>query len=130
MNAAFIRVGLSGCDIGFSYFLPRLVGASIAAELLMTGRFIGAERALRVGLASEVVADDELEKVARSYVDDMLRASPLRLRLTKECLAMSLDVEFWRPSSPWKTATRSSARRRRRARGRAVFPRKARARFH
>lgn len=46
MNCAFIRLGLGGCDIGTSYFLPRLVGVSIASELILTGRFIGAERRL------------------------------------------------------------------------------------
>ena len=92
MNAAFIRIGLSGCDIGVSYFLPRLVGVSVASELLLTGRFIGAERALRVGLVSEVVDDEALEAAARSYIDDMLAASPLGLRMTKECLNHSIDA--------------------------------------
>lgn len=92
MNAAFIRIGLSGCDIGVSYMLPRLVGVSVASELLLTGRFINAERALRVGLVSEVVPDADLEKAAQPYVDEMLHASPLGLRLTKECLNMSIDA--------------------------------------
>ena len=47
MNAAFIRIGFSGSDMGSSYFLPRLVGLSVASELLLTGRFVDAERALR-----------------------------------------------------------------------------------
>src|SRR5688500_1276215 len=46
-NVAFIRIGLSGCDIGVSWLLPRLVGASAAFELLLTGRLIDAEEALR-----------------------------------------------------------------------------------
>ena len=92
MNAAFIRIGLSACDIGVSYFLPRLVGVSVASELLLTGRFINAERALRVGLVSEVVADDRLEAAAGPYIDEMLTTSPLGLRLTKECLNMSVDA--------------------------------------
>ncbi len=92
MNAAFIRIGLSACDVGVSYFLPRIVGASIASELLLTGRFIHAERAERVGLVSAVVADDALEDEARKLAEEMLATSPLGLRLTKECLAMSLDA--------------------------------------
>ena len=40
MNAAYIKIGLTGCDMGSSYFLPRLVGTSVSSELLMTGRFI------------------------------------------------------------------------------------------
>ena len=92
MNAAFIRIGLSACDIGVSYFLPRLVGVSVASELLLTGRFIDADRALRVGLVSEVVVDDKMEEAARPYIDEMLTTSPLGLRMTKECLNMSVDA--------------------------------------
>ena len=92
MNAAFIRIGLSACDVGVSYFLPRLVGASVASELLLTGNFIHAERALATGLVSRVVPDDELETAAREMAEDMLAGSPLGLRLTKECLNMSLDA--------------------------------------
>ncbi|MBA4209438.1 MAG: enoyl-CoA hydratase [Parvibaculum sp.] len=92
MNAAFIRIGLSACDIGVSYFLPRLVGVSVASELMMTGRFISAERAERVGLVSEVVPDEKLEEAAAPYIEEMLTTSPLGLRLTKECLNMSVDA--------------------------------------
>ena len=92
MNAAFIRIGLSSCDMGVSYFLPRLVGASVAAELMLTGRFIHAARALATGLVSEVVADADLAATAQTYVDDMLHASPMGLRLTKEGLAMAIDA--------------------------------------
>jgi enoyl-CoA hydratase/carnithine racemase len=92
MNAAFIRIGLSACDIGVSYFLPRLVGVSVASELMLTGRFINAERALRVGLVSDVVADDKLAEAAQGYLKDMLTTSPLGLRMTKESLNMSVDA--------------------------------------
>ena len=66
MNAAYIRIGLSACDMGSSYFLPRLVGTSVASELMLTGRFINAERALSTNLVSEVVADQDLEEAAGS----------------------------------------------------------------
>jgi enoyl-CoA hydratase len=92
MNAAFIRIGLSGCDVGVSYFLPRLVGASLAAELILTGRFVHAERARELGLVSRVVPDAELEAAARELVDEMLATSPLGLRLSKEGLNASLDA--------------------------------------
>jgi len=92
MNAAFIKIGLGACDIGVSYFLPRLVGASLASELLLTGKFIDAERALRVGLVSEVMPDAELESAARKLAKEMLATTPLGLRLTKECLNASLDA--------------------------------------
>jgi enoyl-CoA hydratase len=92
MNAAFIRIGLSACDVGVSYFLPRMVGASVAAELLLTGNFIDAMRAERLGLVSRVVPDAELADAAQALADEMLRNSPLGLRLTKECLNASLDA--------------------------------------
>jgi enoyl-CoA hydratase len=92
MNAAFIRIGLSACDVGVSYFLPRMVGASVAAELLLTGNFIDAARAEKLGLVSRVVPDAELAEAARALAADMLRNSPLGLRLTKECLNASIDA--------------------------------------
>jgi enoyl-CoA hydratase/carnithine racemase len=88
----FIKLGLGGCDIGTSYFLPRLVGVSVASELILTGRFIGAERALAVGLVSEVVDEDNLDAAAEPYLDAMMTASPVGLRLSKECLNMSVDA--------------------------------------
>jgi enoyl-CoA hydratase/carnithine racemase len=92
MNCAFIKLGLGGCDIGTSYFLPRLVGVSVASELILTGRFIGAERALAVGLVSEVVEEGGLDAAAAPYLDAMMTASPVGLRLSKECLNMSVDA--------------------------------------
>lgn len=92
MNCAFIKLGLGGCDIGTSYFLTRLVGVSVASELILTGRFIGAERALAVGLVSELVEEGGLESAAESYVDAMMTASPVGLRLSKECLNMAVDA--------------------------------------
>ncbi|MFW2850613.1 enoyl-CoA hydratase/isomerase family protein [Sphingomonas sp. TX0543] len=92
MNAAFIRIGLSACDIGVSYFLPRLVGASVAAEFMLTGDFITAERALSTGLVSRVVADEAMAQAAAPLIDSMLTTAPLGLRLTKECLRMSIDA--------------------------------------
>jgi enoyl-CoA hydratase len=92
MNAAFIKLGLSGCDVGVSYLLPRLVGASVAAELILTGRFIDAERARELGLVSTVVADAALDGEADRLVAELLDTSPLGLRLSKECLNASLDA--------------------------------------
>lgn len=93
MNAAFIRIGLSACDIGVSYFLPRMVGSSVAAEYMLTGRFIDAERARELGLVSRIVPKDRLEAEAQGFVDDMLNATPLGLRLTKEALNHAIDAQ-------------------------------------
>ncbi|HEX4209816.1 MAG TPA: enoyl-CoA hydratase-related protein [Candidatus Binataceae bacterium] len=91
-NAAFIRIGLSACDMGVSYFLPRAVGLSIASELMLTGRFINAQRALATGLVSELVEEPDLDAAAGRLAQEMTETSPLGLRLTKECLAMSVDA--------------------------------------
>src|SRR5437868_13052175 len=74
MNCAFIKLGVGGCDIGTSYFLPRLVGVSVASALILTGRFINAERALAAGLVSEVVEEGEFDAGAAPYIDAMLAA--------------------------------------------------------
>lgn len=92
MNAAFIRIGLSACDVGVSYFLPRMVGSSVAAEYLLTGRFMDAQRAHALGLASRVAPLPELLAEARALADDMLRASPVALRLTKDALGFAVDA--------------------------------------
>ena len=93
MNAAFIRLGLSACDMGTSYFLPRLVGTSLASEMMLTGRFIDAQRALSSGLVSEVVPESQLEDAAKPYLEEMLTTSPMGLRLTKEGLDMAIDAQ-------------------------------------
>ena len=92
MSAAFIKVGLGGCDVGVSYLLPRLVGASVSSELLLTGRDLVADRALRLGLISEVVEREDLEHAAAPYIDAMLATAPLGLALTKEVLNINLDA--------------------------------------
>jgi enoyl-CoA hydratase len=58
----------------------------------MTGRFMKADRALRTGLVSTVVPDDQLEAEARVLVSEMLDTTPLGLRLTKECLNAAIDA--------------------------------------
>lgn len=93
MNVAYVKLGLSGCELGTSYFLPRMLGTSVAAELMMTGRFIRAERALATGLVSEVVDDDQLENAARSLIKDLLAASPTGLRKTKEVMTRASEIE-------------------------------------
>ena len=86
MNAAFIRLGLSSCDMGVSYFLPRTVS--------LGGVGIDADGALHLatGLVSEVVADGNLEAAAQPYIDEMLATSPMGLRLTKEGLSLATDA--------------------------------------
>ena len=91
-NAAFIKIGLSACDIGVSYFLPRMVGASVASELMLTGRFLTAERALSLGFVSKIVPPEQLEAEGRALLSEMHATTPLGLRLTKEALNFAIDA--------------------------------------
>lgn len=92
MNDAFVSLGRSGCELGLTYFLPRIVGLGVAAELMYTGSFIEAARAKEVGLVSAVVADSALEAAASRYVEPMLKTAPTGLRMTKQTLNASLKI--------------------------------------
>lgn len=92
MNAAYIRIGLGGCDMASSYFLPRLVGASLASEMILTGRFITADRALRSGLVSEIVEEDRLLDAGLALAEEMLATTPWGLRLSKQALNLNIDA--------------------------------------
>jgi len=92
MNAAYIRVGVGGCDMGSGYLLPRLVGLSVASELLLTGRFLKAERAQAVGLVSDIVPEDDLLTKGMEFASEMLRTSPMGLRMTKQALNALIDA--------------------------------------
>ncbi len=88
----FINLGLSGCDIGTSWLLPRLIGAAHAHELLLTGRAIDADEALELGIVSRVVDDDALLDTALTLADELCEKSPSGLFMTKEVLWANLEV--------------------------------------
>lgn len=92
MNAAYIKVGLGGCDVGSSYFLPRIAGASIAAEYLLTGRFMTADKALACGVISEIVPAEAILARGLELAEEMLANSPMGLRMTKAALSRNLDA--------------------------------------
>jgi len=92
MNAAYIKVGLGGCDLGCSYFLPRLVGASVASEYILTGKFMDAEKAVSCGLVSEIVPAEELLDKGLELAGEMVANAPMGLRLTKEGLNRNFDA--------------------------------------
>ncbi len=89
-NCAFVKLGLSGCEMGSSYFLPRILGASKAAELMYTGRLIDARTALDIGLVSKVVADGQVVEAAKELAREMLGNAPMALRMTKEVFNFGL----------------------------------------
>jgi enoyl-CoA hydratase/carnithine racemase len=90
-NAA-IALGLSGAEMGMSYFLPRIVGMSVAAEWMLTGRIVDAAEALRCGLVSEVVADEHLVERAVELASTIAAHSPLGTQLTKRALQTNVDA--------------------------------------
>ncbi len=92
-NNAFIKLGLSGSDVGTSYFLPRLIGLSRATEILYTGRFVDAEEAERIGLVFKLVRGDDSKLLASAMeiAEELLTKSPLGLRMTKEAINLSQD---------------------------------------
>jgi len=91
-NVAFIRVGLSGCDIGVSWMLPRLIGASRAFELLLTGRLIDATEADRIGLVTRVVPDGNVLDSALETAELIVGNSPFGVRMTKEVMWSQLEI--------------------------------------
>ncbi len=85
---AFGRIGLVP-DSGATWFLPRLVGPAMAAELALVGDAVDAEAALRLGLVSKVVTGEELMPEARALAGRLAEGAPLATALTKEALARS-----------------------------------------
>ena len=91
MTAGYARRGLSP-DAGVSYFLPRHVGLARASDILLTGRDVEADEAARIGLATEVVADDAFADRVRAYASQLATGAPIAHALTKRLLARSLDT--------------------------------------
>ncbi len=90
----FVRVGLSGADMGAAHLLPRLVGLAKATELLYTGDFITAAEAERIGLYNRVVAAAELEAETRTLAERLARGPAFALAMTKEMLDREMDVSL------------------------------------
>jgi enoyl-CoA hydratase len=84
---SFVNLGLSGCDVGSSYHLPKIVGAAHAADMIYSGRLVDATEAREMGLIARIVESDELLPAARAIAEGWIaRSSPLGLRLSKEVL--------------------------------------------
>ncbi len=78
--------------MGSSYVEPRLVGASLAAELILTGRFLYADRAKASGLVSDIVEADVLRETGLALAREMLMTAPMGLRLSKDALNRNIDA--------------------------------------
>ena len=92
----FVRVGLSGADMGAAWMLPRLVGLGRATELLMTGEFIDAKRAEAIGLYHRVVADGAALKEAQAFATKLAQGPGDALGVTKRSLDVEADFDLER----------------------------------
>jgi enoyl-CoA hydratase/carnithine racemase len=91
-HPAFIKIGLSASELGCSWRLQRTIGISRAREMLLTGRPMNAADALRCGLVSAVVPDAELDAYGQGLADDMLKAAPDALRISKRTFDATLET--------------------------------------
>ncbi len=88
----FVKVGLSGADMGASWLLPRLVGLGHATELLMTGDFIDAARAREIGLYHRVVPQAQLASEAAAWAEKLARGPAAALAVTKQALELEAPM--------------------------------------
>jgi enoyl-CoA hydratase len=91
-RAAGINNGLTAAELGISYLLPRAIGTSRAAEIMLTGRDVDAEEAERIGLVSAVAPDEKLLETAYEMAERIVGFSRVGIELTKRALKMSLDA--------------------------------------
>jgi enoyl-CoA hydratase/carnithine racemase len=90
----FVKVGLSGADMGAAYLLPRVVGLAKATELLYTGDFISASEAERIGLYNRVVPSSELAGVTHELAERLVRGPAFALAKTKEMLNREVNTDL------------------------------------
>jgi enoyl-CoA hydratase len=91
-RVAFINIGVSNCDMGTSWLLPRLIGASRSHELMLTGRRVDATEALNIGLVADVVDDERLADRAVEGARQIAALAPWGVRLTKHGMWTALEI--------------------------------------
>ncbi|HEX3511535.1 MAG TPA: enoyl-CoA hydratase-related protein [Solirubrobacteraceae bacterium] len=91
-RVAFINIGVSNCDMGTSWLLPRLIGASRSHELMLTGRRVDAEEAERIGLVADVLDGGALRERAVEAAEQIAALSPWGVRLTKQGMWTALEI--------------------------------------
>jgi enoyl-CoA hydratase/carnithine racemase len=90
----FTKVGLAGADMGAAYLLPRLIGLGPATQLLLLGDKLGSERALQLGLATEVVADEELGAATKRLARRLAGGPAFAYATTKMLISRELDMDL------------------------------------
>ena len=81
-------------DFGGTWLLPRVVGLQRAKELALSGRIVGADEAVSLGLAVEAVPPDQLLSRAREVAEGFLKGAPIAQMLTKQALNASFESSF------------------------------------
>lgn len=104
-HASFIKRGLSNCDIGVSWLLPRMIGFSRAADLLLTGGSVDAAEAERIGLVSAVVADGALLDAALDRASAIAESTPFGVWMTKDVLWSNLETPSFRSAMELENRT-------------------------
>ena len=87
-----IHLGLSGAEMGMSYYLPRVVGLTVAADWMLTGRTVWADEALQRGLVSELIDDGRLLDRALEMASSIAVHAPLAAQMTKRALQVNTDA--------------------------------------
>ena len=90
----FTKVGLSGADMGIAWMLPRIIGFGRASELLMTGDFIDAQEALRIGLYNRVVPAERLDDEARAFASKLAKGPAFGIEMTKKLLDREASIDL------------------------------------
>ena len=106
----FVKRGISGCEMGTSYFLPRIVSPAMANELMLTGRRIDAAEAERIGLVSRVVDDDDLAAAAHSLAAEIAANAPAAIAMTKEVMWANLHAPSLDSALAMESRTQSLVR--------------------
>ncbi|MCV7393804.1 enoyl-CoA hydratase/isomerase family protein [Mycobacterium paraseoulense] len=92
VSEGYVRVGLTPGD-GGAYYLPRIVGTSKALELLLTGDFIDAHEALRIGLVNRLATPETLEEETVKFAQSIAQHAPVTVRMIKRATYQSADVD-------------------------------------
>jgi enoyl-CoA hydratase len=89
---AFVKIGATGAELGLSWLLQRIVGATRAADLVLTGRRVGGAEAARIGLVLDIVPDDELLPAALGLADEIITNTPFGTWMGKATLWSNLEI--------------------------------------
>lgn len=92
--APFVKLALAGCDMSAGYFLPRLIGLGPATDMMMTGRVVEAEEAMRIGLISRLVPEADLDSTVGELAKTLAAGAPKTTAFTKRAIRRSLERDM------------------------------------